>query len=188
MSDLKLTSLSLTAEYMGIDSENHLFRILPEFFTNKIETTVYNWRRRRLMNSTNTLRLQLSELFNEFENYFIVDSIPLEACKISRSIRSKDCKDVEFSFPDRGFCVSQKVSFYGYKLHAQCSVNGVFQSMDPSAASVHDIHYLEDIQHQLSDWILIGDKGYLFETANIRLETPKKKHQKRSITNSLIIS
>lgn len=186
LSDLELISLSLTAEYMGIDSENHLFRILPAFFINKIERTVYNRRRRRLMDFTNSIRLQLSEIFNEFENYFIVDSMPLEVCKISRSTRSKVCKEAEFSFPDRGFCASQKISFYGYKLHAVCSVSGVFQSVDLSAASVHDIHYLKDIQHQMSDCILIGDKGYLsesiqlnlFETANIRLDTPKRKNQK----------
>lgn len=41
MSDLEVISLSLTSEYMGIDSENHLFRKLPKFFTNKIERTVY---------------------------------------------------------------------------------------------------------------------------------------------------
>ncbi|MFY7815015.1 MAG: IS982 family transposase [Chryseobacterium taeanense] len=186
LSDLELISLSLTAEYIGIDSENHLFRILPVFFINKIERTVYNRRRRRLMDFTNSIRLQLSEIFNEFENYFIVDSMPLEVCKISRSTRSKVCKEAEFSFPDRGFCASQKISFYGYKLHALCSVSGVFQSVDLSAASVHDIHYLKDIQHQMSDCILIGDKGYLsesiqlnlFETANIRLDTLKRKNQK----------
>lgn len=187
LNDLELISLSLTAEYMGIDSENHLFRILPEFFANRIERTVYNRRRRRLMSFTNTVRLQLSEIFNEFENYFIVDSMPLEVCKISRSTRSKICKEAEFSFPDRGFCASQKMSFYVYQLHAVCSVNGVFQSIDLSAASVHDIHYLKDIQHQMSDCVLIGDKGYLsesvqlnlFETANIRLDTPKRKNQKQ---------
>nr|WP_027388503.1 hypothetical protein [Chryseobacterium gregarium] len=32
LSDLELIGVSLTAEYIGIDSENHLFRILPEFF------------------------------------------------------------------------------------------------------------------------------------------------------------
>jgi hypothetical protein len=186
LSDLELITLSLTAEYMGIDSENHLFRILPKFFTSRIERTVYNRRRRRLMNFTNMIRLQLSETFNEFENYFIVDSMPLEVCKISRSTRSKVCKEERFSFPDRGFCASQKMSFYGYKLHAVCSINGVFQSVDLSPASVHDIHYLKDIQHQISDCVLIGDKGYLsesvqmnlFETADIRLDTPKRKNQK----------
>ncbi len=46
MSDLEV--LSLTAEYMGIDSENHLFRNLSDFFTDKIERSVYNRRRRKL--------------------------------------------------------------------------------------------------------------------------------------------
>ncbi|WP_076447887.1 hypothetical protein [Chryseobacterium sp. RU37D] len=60
------------------------------------------------MNFTYTIRLQLSEIFNEFENYVIVDSMSLEVCKISRSDRSKVCKEAEFSFPDRGFYASQK--------------------------------------------------------------------------------
>ncbi|SIQ96476.1 hypothetical protein SAMN05880574_14011 [Chryseobacterium sp. RU37D] len=36
MKDLELISLALTAEYMGIDSENHLFRQLPDFLEEKI--------------------------------------------------------------------------------------------------------------------------------------------------------
>ena len=43
MNDLELVSLSLTAEYMGIDSENNLFRHLPETILSKIERSVYNW-------------------------------------------------------------------------------------------------------------------------------------------------
>ncbi len=53
------------------------------------------------------------------------------------------------------------MSFYGYKLHAVCSVNGVFQSIDLSLTSVHDIHYLNDIREPLSDCTLLGDKGYV---------------------------
>lgn len=76
--------------------------------------------------------------------------------------------------------------FYGYKLHAVCSINGVFQSVDLSPASVYDIHYLKDIREQLSDCTLLGDKGYLsseiqidlFKYANIELETPKRVNQK----------
>ena len=57
--------------------------------------------------------------------------------------------------------------------------------MDISPASVHDINYLKDIKHQLSDCILLGDKGYLsaeyqlnlFEYHNIRLETPMRTNQ-----------
>lgn len=45
MSNLEVISLSLTAEYMGIDSENNLFRILLPFFKTRIERTVFNRRK-----------------------------------------------------------------------------------------------------------------------------------------------
>jgi hypothetical protein len=45
MSDLELISLSLTAEFMSIHSENDLFRNLPKPLLSKIERSVYNKRR-----------------------------------------------------------------------------------------------------------------------------------------------
>ncbi len=81
---------------------------------------------------------------------------------------------------------SQKMYYYGYKLHAVCSLQGVFQSVDLTAVNVHDIHYLGDLGNQLSDCTQLGDKGYLsaeiqlnlFESSNIRLDTPKRNNQK----------
>lgn len=186
MSDLELISLTLTSEFMSIDSENDLFRKLPTAISKKIERSVYNRRKRNLVNHINSVRLKLASRFNEFENYFIVDSMPLEICKFSRSTRSTICKEDSYCYPDRGFCASQNTRYYGYKLHAICSVNGVFQSVDLSPASVHDIHYLKDIKTQMKDCTIIGDKGYLstkiqlnlFESCNIKLDTPMRKNQK----------
>ena len=186
LKDLELISLALTAEFMSIDSENHLFRQIPETIRCKIERSVYNRRKRRLANTINDLRMKIAGSFNEFEKFFIIDSMPVEVCKLSRSRTSKICKDAEYCYPNRGFCASQQMHFYGYKLHAVCSVSGVFQSIDLSPASVHDIHYLKDIREQLSDCTLLGDKGYLsseiqidlFNYANIELETPKRINQK----------
>lgn len=48
MKDLELISLALTAEFMGIDSENHLFRNLPTSLKTKIERSVYIRRKRKL--------------------------------------------------------------------------------------------------------------------------------------------
>ena len=66
-----------------------------------------------------------------------------------------------------------------------CSVNGIVSSFDISKASIHDINYLHDVKLQLSDCVLLGDRGYLstelqldlFETVYIRLETPMRKNQ-----------
>ena len=186
LSDIELVAIDLAAQYMSIDSEHQLFRILKSInFKNLIDRTVYNRRKRGLVNYMEQIRVTLSDRFNEFEDYFIIDSMPLEACKLSRSSRSKICKESFHSSPDKGFCASQKMYYYGYKLHGVCSVQGVFKSIDISKASVHDIHYLKDLKSQLSDCVLIGDKGYLnqeqqldlFTHANIKLEVPMRKNQ-----------
>jgi hypothetical protein len=79
--------------------------------------------------------------FNESENYFVVDSMPLEVCKLSRSSGSKICKEQDYALPNKGFCASQNLHFYGYKLHAVCSIESVFQSFDLSPASVSICRY-----------------------------------------------
>lgn len=187
LSNIELVAMNFTAEYMGIDSECQLFRTIENSFLEPlIDRSVYNRRRRKLFPLIEEIRSQLSSQFNEFENYYVVDSMPLEVCKTSRASRSKICKEEEFCFPDKGFCASQNFYYYGYKLHGICSISGVFHSLDISPASVHDIHYLKDIRHQLSDCVLLADMGYLsasiqlnlFETANINLQTPKRKNQK----------
>jgi hypothetical protein len=187
LSDIELISLELAAQYMGIDSECQLFRVMSGLeIADKIERTVYNRRKRKLAFHINDLRLKLAQDFNEFEDTFIIDSMPLEVCKMSRSSRAKICREAFHSAPDKGFCASQQTHFYGYKLHAVCSLGGVFQSIDMSKASVHDIHFLKDVKYQFTDCVLLGDKGYLssthqsdlFESANITLETPLRRNQK----------
>ncbi|NAW51038.1 transposase, partial [Elizabethkingia argentiflava] len=80
-------------------------------------------------------------------DYYIVDSMPLEICKLSRSSRSTVCRENYFTSPDKGFCASQNSVYYGYKLHAVCTTDEIFTDFDVTQACVHDIHYLKDIKH-----------------------------------------
>jgi hypothetical protein len=187
LSDIELIAINICAEYLSIDSEYQLFRHLSNSKMNGlIERSVYNRRKRKLFYHMEDVRKLMVAKFNEFENAFIVDSMPLEICKNARANRSKICKENESSFPSRGYCASQSSYYYGYKLHAVCSVSGVFQSFDISTASIHDIHFLQDIKQQMKDCTLIGDRGYLsaniqidlFNYANIKLETPMRSNQK----------
>ena len=109
MSDLEVISLSLTAEYLGIDSENDLFRKLTSCLAFKIERTVYNRRKRQLLPYQDAIRMKLAESFNEFEDVFIVDSMPLEICKIARSSRSKICKEELCSMPAKVLRIAEDV-------------------------------------------------------------------------------
>ena len=185
LSDKELVCINLTSEYMGIDSERQLFRILPKFLSSKIERSVYNRRKRRLFPFIEQIRQSTSEAFNRFEDVYVIDSMPLEVCKLSRSTRSKICKEYPDSSPNKGYCASQGMNYYGYKLHAVCSASGVFKSLDISPASVHDVNYLKDIKAQLTDCTLLGDRGYLsaewqldlFTACNIKLDTPMRYNQ-----------
>lgn len=77
-----------------------------------------------------------------------------------------------------GFMVTNYILFALYE--------GIFQSFDLTPASVHDINYLKDIKQQLSDCVILGDKGYLsseiqtdlLSSVNIQLEAPKRINQK----------
>ena len=91
----------------------------------------------------------------------IVDSMPLEVCKLSIAARSKISSDNYVTAPDKGNCASQKLHYYGYKFNAVSTLKGVFKSFEITKASLHDIHYLKNIKTEFQDCTIIGDKGYL---------------------------
>lgn len=127
------------------------------------------------------------------EDCYLVDSMPLEICKFGRAKRLSICREADASSPDYGYCAVHRTHYFGYKFHAVCTSDGIVLTFDISKASKHDIHYLNDLQAQLSHCVLVGDKGYLsrqwqhdlFDTAAIRLETPIPKGHKCAGTNSI---
>src|SRR5690606_17082543 len=170
MSDLEVVALSLTAEFMSIDSENALFKLIDQLeIPNLIERSQFNKRRRKLFLFSEEIRTKLASAFVSFEDYFIVDSMPLEICKFSRHKRARICKNDFETAPSKGFCASQNSWFYGYKLHGVCSITGVFHSLDITKTEVHDIHFLKNIKQQMSDCVILGDRGYLSETIQLDL-------------------
>lgn len=131
---------------MSVDSESQLFRILPSSLLNKIERPVYNQRKRKLFYAQDQIYKKLAQHFNEFKDSFIMDSMPLEVCKLSRASQSKICRESFENKPNRGYYTSQSMSSFVYKLDAICSVNGVIENFDLSKGSVHDIQYLKEMK------------------------------------------
>lgn len=185
LSDMELIAIGLTSEFMGIDSERDLFRKLPANLASRIERSVYNRRKRRLFVYREQLRKKLAGHVGT-QGCYILDSMPLEVCRESRSQRSRICREDYETAPDKGYCASQNLWYYGYKLHAVCTIEGVFIDFDLTRASIHDIHYLKDIKSMYRNCIILGDKGYLnldyqrdlFSSGKIRLEVPMRKNQK----------
>jgi hypothetical protein len=191
MTDASIIALALSAEAIGIDSENYLWNKLRTEhqgdFPNLIDRSNFNRRKKRLAPFIRRINERLSARMNEGENVFIVDSIPVPVCHIVREKRSKICREDFETAPDKGFSAIMQSYYYGYKMHLVTSVKGIFHSMDISKASIHDVHYLNDIKHSnLTHCTLIADKGYLsaeyqldlFTSCKIQLQTPQRTNQK----------
>ena len=92
---------------MSIESENSLFKqISLSEIPNLIERSQFNKRRKSLFLFSEQIRTKLAFQFLRYEDYFIVDSMPLEICKFSRHNRIKICKDDFEIAPSKGFCAS----------------------------------------------------------------------------------
>lgn len=191
MSDAAVIALAISAEAIGIDSENYFWHKLRaehyHDFPQLIDRSNFNRRKKSLAPYLDKINGQLASTMSESENVFIVDSIPVPVCHIAREKRSRVCKQFFETAPDKGYSAVTKSYYFGYKLHLLTTIKGVFHSMDLSKASVHDVHYLNDMKKsRLSNCTLIGDKGYLssshqvdlFHHAHIRLQTPMRSNQK----------
>lgn len=189
-SDVDLLTLSLVAESLSLDSEHALFQRLhsdyQDAFPTLIDRSGYNVRRRKLAAALERLRQRLQHQLVPAEDRYIVDSMPLPVCQIARASRAKICQRHPETAATKGYCASQQHWYFGYKLHAVCSLNGVVTLVDLTPAHVADIHFLQDIKAAgYAHCIIYGDKGYLgqhhqlelFRTRHIQVETPMRTNQ-----------
>ncbi len=70
MSDIEVAALSLTAEFMSMDSENDLFRKLSNInIPNLIGRSQFNKRRRKLFGFSEAVCMAMASKFTELEDY-----------------------------------------------------------------------------------------------------------------------
>lgn len=190
--DAHIISLALLQEALGIDSEHWFWSKLNADYSSEFpdlpHLSCYNRRRKRLAGWIERLARLWGQQLCPYEDTFMVDSIPVPVAHIAREHSTRVCRERFYSAPDKGYSAITDQYYIGYKLHLVVSLNGVYQSMDMTKASVHDVHYLQQLKHSgLSDCLLLADKGYLsahqqidlFYSAGIELQTPMRRNQHR---------
>ena len=79
--DIEVIASSLTAEYLSIDSENHLFSKLNNKYLNDFENLIsrchYNDRRKFLFKNTEGIRKSMADRINKQADVFAINSMPL---------------------------------------------------------------------------------------------------------------
>ena len=150
-SDLEVVALSLTVETESIDSKKWLFDYkLQEYksnIPNFISRRQFNDRRKKTAGLCEELRKRIVMKMDSGEDLFFVDSKPIEVCRVAREIRCKMRRTGNFlQAPDFGFCASQNIYYFGYKLHALCGLSGVIHFYDLPKACVVNLLFPTTIQ------------------------------------------
>ena len=132
------------------------------------------------------IRQSIAKEIDGGENVFSIDSKLVKVCQNARANRYRMGKDAKERALFWGYCASLNIHYYCYKLHAQYGISGVIHSYDMTAANVHDLQFLKDVQWEYNNCTILGDKGDLsalvqldlFETANNTLDVPYRLNQK----------
>jgi Transposase DDE domain len=197
LSDIEVISLSITAEALGIDSENYLFakihRDYPELAKRLTDRTNYNKRRRKLQPKIALLPKLISNSISSKSTskppVFVLDSIPIWICMPARNLRVKVCHEDLNMLPTISYNSLHKFYFKGFKMQLIILENGIPYAASFTTAAAHDSTFLPMLASmQLSDCEVFGDKGYistdhqlnLFETAKIQVITPLRSNMDQS--------
>jgi hypothetical protein len=67
---------------MSVNTELQLFKCLKgTYLESVVERSVFNKRRKKLFDYTEPIRKCISQIFLEFTDFFVVDSMPIPICK-----------------------------------------------------------------------------------------------------------
>lgn len=188
--DTHVIGLALLQEAISIDSENYFWSKLRNDYSTQFpelpHLSNYNRRRKRLAEVIERLSRLWSRQLCPWEDTFMVDSVPIPVAHIAREHSTRVCREALHTAPDKGYSAITDQYYIGYKLHLVVSLDGVYQSMEMTRASVHDVHYLKELRHSgLRDCLVLADKGYLsaqgqldlFAQTGIEVQTPMRSNQ-----------
>jgi transposase len=187
MKDEDIITMSIVGEMMGVDSERgwygYCVKNFGEVFGEFCERSRYNRIRRNLY-------AVIRQIFDEIVNILgigevaVVDSAPVPVCKFGRARFHKIYKGYGASY---GRCVSKKETYYGYKLHVVCSLEGYPLKYVLTSASTDDREPVAELAEGLPLWALLADKGYigrkftdlLFKETGVHIFTPSRSNAKK---------
>lgn len=197
LSDIEVVCLAITAEALQIDSENLLWSKLktdyPDLFQVLPHRTRYNARKKYLRNIIAEISNIVSDLIcdnTEQTDLLVIDSMPIEICKIVRENNSlqfrRSTDEVKAA---KGFNSAHKQYYLGYKLHLITNEAGIYRDMLITPANVHDIEFLKELKKEdihLMGKTLLGDRAYLshthqlrlFEDLDLNVNVPYRRNQK----------
>jgi len=164
LSDSEIITIAITGEVLTLYSEKSWFsfvsRNFRDLFPRMCERSRFNRVRRNRMSVINEIRERLNACVRVSQNNErIIDSFPLVVCKFGRA---RFCKTFKGYGAAYGYCPAKKETYYGYKVHVLCTLEGYVTDFMITPAAVDDRTAVFELlgRYLHSSLVLIGDKGY----------------------------
>ncbi len=168
--DSEIITISLCGEIAGIDSQNAWYAFVKKnygfLFPTLCSRTRFHRRHKALLQVMELLREKALCLFQiESDSFGIADSFPLPICKFARAPFHRtflsDGVSLDATY---GYCASKKETYFGYKVHALITFDGVIKTFELTSASVDDRKALLDLVENQGMLVILGDKGYVSQS------------------------
>lgn len=190
-SDSELITMAIVGQCRGWHLETDLISQWQErrdLFPAIPERSRFNRRRRNLMHAINWVRqVVLRTLDLAQDRSCTIDSLPVPVVQfhlVPGASREWAAQGATF-----GKVVTKQQTIFGYKLHLLVTLNGVILDFVLAPAHATDLTIGEELLHDHTDLIVIGDKGYisadvaasLAATNRLHLLTIPRRNQKHQL-------
>lgn len=181
LADSEVITIEIVGEFLGLDADRNLFRhfrshhadAFPKLLcicrTTFVRQAANLWRVKRRLQRHLALRLTNGAAW-------LIDSLPLHVCRFARATFCKRFAGQAAYGKDHVL----RQTFYGFRLHLRCSLDGVILEYDLAPANESDVAMARQFDLPAGS-VGLGDRNYwspdLFEElarAGVRLLAPYK--------------
>jgi hypothetical protein len=161
LADSEVLTIELVGAFWKLDTDRDLFRHFRTHYRRefpalaRLHRTTFARQAANLWRVKQLLQQRLAQRLASGDPVWLVDSLPIEACKFARATFCRRFAG-QAAY---GYDHLVKRTFYGFRLHLRSSRDGIILADDLAPAPVADRAMLAELQLP-SGSIGIGDRGY----------------------------
>jgi hypothetical protein len=159
LSDSEVLTMEIVGEMIGIDTDKAIFKFFKRFYIDYFPNlgcrVTFARQAAKLWAIKQQLFKHIAERFQD--TIVVLDSFPIHVCRFVRARGSKLFKGIARYGKETG-----NQTFYGFRLHVKINSIGMIQSVELTAANVHDIRMVNELTVD-DRGLLLADRAYLSE-------------------------
>ena len=161
LADSEVITIELVGEFWGLDKDRALFRHFRRYHAAefpalaRVHRTTFTRQAANLWRVKQLIQERLAAKLAAGTRLWLVDSLPIEACRFARATSCRRSAGVA----DYGYDHLVKRTFYGFRLHLRTSREGVILDYELAPARASDRALLPELDPPPGT-IGLGDRGF----------------------------